>query len=934
MTQDSLGAATRRLLAQFMQAQFGVPGAFNQLQPVADPQNQTGASLLSFNQTGRIVHGYITDCTAIGNVYRVQLEKNKQPVVAFLSPRTSSNLFGARELTTLLPGTTVTCIWHEQLSWAQIIGVIPPVGTSARLGNQSVIHGASRNRVDEAHKRPFRMEDGGYIPAFLAGRPFDAVNCGETGWITETGVKAFVDSFMAIFGVEESCQISFHYHDMLARLSAYNFQLWTAVREHESFNDQDETLDWTGWAMYPWEQLGLDSRADPTKILSPTQWQQDTPWYSKMEPVDDYLMPWHREREFHGYLGQGGKRCVVAPAIDFDSSGGNKGSSGGKDTSQGARTVYTGYEGGEEATGPTIITDESGGSFNEPGSSGSKKAGALHPGLFDSFVTADGRFCVQSAKGISLVKRAAIMLPTRLQPPASPAGDNEKNYRFSGILGDGPEHKITGDIETSGELQNLNRAAGIMDMHAYFFNYAGLHPFLYHKKDYKVYEESEAEWAGNSSEEVPDFGKLASEAYIDAEDYKKTWFIDHRYGEQAFYTLSCGFELLDDGGVMITDGYGGAIRMTGGSIEISAPGDIWLRSGRNVNLWAGHDAIIRSKNSFDISSSTHDGRIKAEKNLMLLGGHSGKGGVLVESRGAGDLDFETVGEDASIGGLILKSKAGPIASWSPELYLRTGGPGMYSGPIVLDANQGQGAVSIYSQYTNVYSDRGVYFHFDGLQSNGRPSGYISATGAAFPGTVCIGGGLIADGNAAFSGVVTAVRRFVSKDCPNVQCLNDEGEGQMNESFDQCRELLESKLPDFGAKFLEEVLQPRFYEERRPGNEDVILKGEFGFRSRANYRTENFVLYEDRWQQLGRIKGSVSSKWEEKAVTSQGRETYPYPGTEAFQGTNYVQQDLTIFDAVAGRAKDRGEANSLNDEYASPAFGEPTRTSLNEYLVIR
>lgn len=910
MTQDSLGVATRRLFAQFMQAQFGVPGPFNQTQPVADPQNQTGASLLSFNQTGRILHGFITDCTSIGNVYRVQLEKNKQPVVAFLSPRTSTNLFGARELTTLLPGTTVTCLWHEQLSYAQIIGVIPPAGTKANLGNQSIIHGASRNRVDEAHKRPFRMEDGGYIPAFLAGRPFDAINCGETGWITETGVKAFVDSFMALFGVEESCQISFHYHDMLARLSAYNLQIWTAVREHESFNDQDELLDWTGWAMYPWEQMGLAARADPTKIQSAAQWQREKPWYSKMEPVDDHLMPWHREREFHGYLGQGGKRCVTAPPIEFEKTGGDKGTSGGSDTKEGQRTSYTSYEGG------------------------SGKAGALHPGLFDSFVTADGRFCLQSAKGISLVKRAAIVLPTRLQTPDSPKGDTEANYRFSGVLGEGAEHKITGDIETKGELKNLNRAAGIMDMHAYFFNYAGLHPFLYHKKDYKLVEESAASWVDGKSEEVPDFSKLASEAYIDAEDYKKTWYIDHRYNEQSFYTLSCGFELLDDGGIMITDGYGGAIRMTGGSIEISAPGDIWFRSGRNVNLWAGHDAIIRSKNSFDISSSTHDGRIKAEKNLMLLGGHSGTGGVLVESRAAGDFNFESLGEGASIGGLVLRSKTGPIASWSPELYLRTGGGDIRGGAIVLDANQGQSEISVHGKYANLYCEQGVYFHFDGGQGSGKPSGYISSTGAAFPGTVCIGGGVIADGNAAFSGVVTAVKRFVSKDCPDVQCLNDEGEGQMNESFDQCRELLESKLPEFGSKFLNAVIQPRFYEEKRPGNDDVILKGEFSFRTQTDYRTEQFVLYEDRWQQLGRIKGSVSQKWQEKAVTSQGRQTYPYPGTEAFQSDKYVQQDLTLFDATNGRAKDRGEVSSLADEYATPAFGEPKRTTLNDYLVIR
>jgi hypothetical protein len=719
---------------------------------------------------------------------------------------------------------------------------------------------------------------------------------------------------MAMFGIEESCQISFHYHDMLARLSAYNFQLWTSTRESECFNDQDESLDWTGYAMYPWEQFGLAARADPTTVKTAREWQLEQPWYSKMEPVDDYMMPWHREREFHGYLGQGGKRCVIAPPIEFEGPGGDLGSQDGNDTSEGSRAGHTSYLDGAGTTD------------------------AKHPGLFDSFVTADGRLCVQSAKGISLVKRAAIMLPTRRRRPEDPNGDTPENYRFSGAIGGGPEHRITGDVTLgSSENTNFNRAMGIMDMHAYFFNYAGIHPFFYHDEDYKLWQESEAEWCDGTSEEIPDFGKLASEAYIDSADYEKTWNIDHRYGEQKFYTLSCGFELLDDGGVMITDGYGGSIRMTGGSVEISAPGDVWLKSGRNTNVWGGADVTVRAKNSFDISATDGDGRLKAENNMMALAGNSGRGGILLESRGSGDFNFDECGEKAQYAGVVFRAPNAPVVAWAPEVYLRTGGPGIsYNGPIVLDSARGKGPLITYAEYANHYTDTGHFWHFNTVDENvGAPSASLTAQGLIVPGNMCLGGGLIADGGAAFNGTVSSSRGFVGQDCPFVGCLTDQGLQQILDAMDRCRELTEVEVPQFGIDYINEALRPRFYDERRPGTDDTILKGEFSFRVTEDYMTENFRVFEDRWQQLGRLTGKATNRWNERPVTCQGQDTYPYPGKEAFDSdTVFVQQDLTLFDAENGRSLDRGEQGEPQQPYSDPRFAEPNYTSLNDYTVIR
>lgn len=890
-TYSDVGQAARRTEHRLYEAQYGAPGPINQTRPVTDPQNQTAASMLSLDRTARIVYGLITDSTAIGNAYRVQLEFAKQPVVAFYGARTTIGSFGPRELTTLQPGTLVTCVMHEHLPYAQIIAAVPPPGISAKASMSTIIHGASRNRVDKAHKAPMQMVAGGKIPAFLSGRPFDATTGGEAGWIAETGAKLFVDPFMVLAGIEESCQISFFYHDMLARLAGYQLQIWSSSRELESINDQEESQDWTGYVQYPWEAFGLTTRTDPSTINSAETWQQDEPYYSKMEPSHDYAAPWHREREFHGYLGQGFKRTVVGQPHDSDS---------------------VSFEGGP---------------------AGDVKS----PGLADISIGLDGRIAIQSAKGISLSKRAIIVAPTRKRVPQDPNGDTPDNYKFSGQEGSGPEHKITGDIKAEGDNTTMQRAMGVMDLHAYLFNYSGLHPFFYHEKDYLIYEESEASWAGGKYAEVPDFSQLASESYLDAADYKQTWKIDDRYGEQQFYTLSCGFNMGEDGSINISDGFGGCIRMAGGAVEISAPGNVWLRSGRNVVAWAGYDLVLRAKHSWDITATEFDGRLKAEKNLMVLGGNGGEGGVLVESRGDGPkYDFEECGEDVKFNGIALKSKKAAIVAWSKEIYLRTGGGDIEAGPLTIDADRGKGILATYADQTHNYLKTGVYWHLKTSDEEVEgPSAMITKDLVLLTAQTCIDGDVKVNGHGIFKGNVMATDTIFAKTNPFVIGLTGDALSAIESAIENCKELMYETIPkEVGQKVMDSVLVPSFYDQERPGDDDVITKAEFSLRIQDNYKTEKFKLYEDFWQQLGRITGKASATWEEKAVLCKGDETYPYPGKEAFDdGSNYIQQDFKIYSPEEGRSKSRGSQPDLSDEYADPKYGEPDKKSLNDYLIV-
>jgi hypothetical protein len=888
----------RKLQIQRQEDQLSTGGPVTQTRPSADPQNQSAAAVNSLNTMSRTIVGRITDATPIGHIYRVQLEKMRQPMAAVYAPRTTTTRFGAIEFTSLQPGTQVLCVLHDIGSLAVIIGVLPPPNTDPSKGLFGLLHTSTRARVDSADYAPYRMEDNGGATSFTAGRPYDSI-LGDYGAMSATGCRVLIDSFMAQLGVTEMSQLTFYHHDMLAKLAAYNYLAWTCCSERESLNDQDEVSDWTGYATYPWEQLGQFVRQDPTRLLTAQQWQKDTPAYSKMELADDYTMPFHREREWHGYLGQGGRRAVTGPP-------------------QGNRDRHFSYSGGSGTVNPVL------------------------PGLYDEFTLLDGRHGIQSIKGISIVKRAGIMLPVRRRRPDDPQGDTEQNYKASGTVGSGSEHKITGDIGTAGSYQTQNRAMGIMDMHAYFFNYANNQPFISHERDYTVAEEEAATWSDRKSADTPTFSDLRNSMLLDAEKHKKKLFVDARYGEQDIYTLPCGLELLDDGGVVIYDGFGGEIRMTGGSVTISAPGDIWLKSGRNTNVWGGDDVNIRANNSADIIASNKDVRIKSERGMQLIAGNSGVGGMLLESRSIGTtFNADTPGESTVTSGIVLRAPNSVVATWSQDIYLRTGSDdgSIANGVIYLDAAKGAQQVVVIASNLTGHVKNFVNFNF-GEPGEPTHTTYFSKSVSTLAGTTFIGGGLGVDGGVYAKGSFfsTTGHIYTAKSAASrglVGLLEGEPLTETIDYVATAAEYIETRFVGEATEYFERIVNSRIYVDGGVGSDTVITRAVASLRTQKDYGTSNFAVFEDRWQQLARLGGEGMSVWREKPVKTQSGDTYPYPGAEAFdKGAElFYQQDTVLFDVQNGRSKPHGAGDSLSDLYASPAFAAPVGKSLNTYTVV-
>jgi hypothetical protein len=106
-------------------------------------------------------------------------------------------------------------------------------------------------------------------------------------------------------------------------------------------------------------------------------------------------------------------------------------------------------------------------------------------------------------------------------------------------------------------------------------------------------------------------------------------------------------------------------------------------------------------------------------------------------------------------------------------------------------------------------------------------------------------------------------------------------------------------------------------------EFVADNRDFSFRLLDDYKTWEFVLFENRWQQLARLNREETKPWVEESILT----TYPYPGRENFEDATFRTLDLNLYDGRTLVAKDR---NSL---YEDPKFDKPKHKSLQTYPVI-
>jgi len=918
------------------------------LAPTADPNGQSVAFVTSLNNGGNICVGEIIDGAVVANCYRVNVERLKTPVMAAALTATSQSVIGATELNTFSPGTHVLLYLHNDLTHATILGALPPTVHRGQESVHDFIHQASRKRVDEAHKQYLKFADGGGIVNWSTWRPFDSTHAGEWGSIATTGLKVTLDDFMVQMAVNEFTGVFGFYHDQLLRIGGYNLQTWTAGHERDAYMDQAEYNDTQGYSPYPWEALGmLQPGQDTIQTYNAAAFMmaKGQPYYAHWENKYENQQPFHRTQDFYGYYGQGRRTVVCAPPDGatwwtYKFTGGGASPDPFESTVQNELTV-----GRTAVKGPAKQTQHE----EQP-----------PIGLSEDNTALDGRRFIASAKGITLAKRLLLPVPARIRRPEDGNGDTQDNYKFAGKYGSGTgkEHTITGDLEATDKYPHLQRAAGVLDLHGYLFNYAGLHPFHWHAKDYKTWEQSELQHA-QYNHIVPDYSSLQGSMYLD-QPPPQPINVDHRYSSQDFYASESFISLLEDGGIVIGDGYGAEIRMSAGSITISAPGDVWLKPGRNAQVWAGRDCIVRADKTIDLSATEENVRVKAEQNVMILAGNDSSkklGGVLIESRAKSAIyEFDEPGDSVVFGGVVIRAKKAEVVTHAKNIYMRTvggykGHPEVDEpGNITLDASFGQGTVM--TKAKNVYhyidDEEGKIFHAfrEKLDGNVRVVSAFGKKNTFLNGPLFTDGHIVADGQRdgySFVGrnniFINKGHIFTEKGGPAEVCEGD-CTSTVNDIVESVKKDINQILPEDLQKIHDNKFVPLWYEDMRVGNKTVIRNLEFSFRKDADYRVDGFEIFEDRWQQMARIAGQGMETWEEKAVTVvSGSETWPFPGKAKLKEDKaFVIQDFTIVDAGGGnlRDKNRGSGNGdLEGPYKEPKFGEAQReTIIDKYLIVK
>jgi hypothetical protein len=646
-----------------------------------------------------------------------------------------------------------------------------------------------------------------------------------------------------------------------------------------------------GRATYIWEALGAFAAGEKLHEEYSDDDVQYDKHVAKLDLPEDKqdTQPIYRYQEHSGYLGQGGRRAVVLP----------------------------GRSGGVQ-----LFTDD--------------PLGQPDVGVFEESLALDGSWTVRSAHSVVIGKRVLIPVPKRkrLSADQSEGDDKEKgNYKFAGQFGGGDDHKVGDITNPEGELPHLLTVAGVQDILSYHYNWKGLHPFHYHKEDFGVPEES---MVANSEKQGPQFaqdqlsfGELAGEMYLQAPT-PSPMEVDHRYGAVDYFARESFFTLLPDGGVVIGDGYGSQLTMTGGSIRLDCPGDVMLTPGRSIIGLGGDDIVLRAQNSLDATAGSKDLRLKAGSNLQIVSGVQGVGGILLDDQSNRTaFDFKTkVGEDVISSGIVLKSKVAPVAIYGGEIYMRTGEGGnpLESGKITLDASKGKQKVIIKGAQVQAFCQSGFDIAIGPEDENNEVSAPFAfdSSGMKLGGDLDVQGGLAVKDGVILKQGVEAAGSFSSGASDEVEKVPA---GRIRERVDNRMNPItakKDKLKDDHKTLFPDDL----YKTGDLGNDKLIEEMEFSFRDDQKtpgkqYNTESFELLESRWQQMVRLGSHTGGvAWIEGTLQHTSGPQLPWPGKKKWEDEDTLRQlqELTMFDANARHSFDRGGA------FEEPTFGELTRTT--------
>lgn len=832
------------------------------------------------------------------NWYKVQVGDGAGWMACCLLSHGTFMPIGPRDVGMCAPNDDVIVMKPRGLSHGFIVGVIPPyVANGNVLCPDWLVQGGNTGiRRERGHAYPVKsLYKSGGVVDWSNQRPLDQAGT-ERGWVSPFGPAVVMDDALIQARVSEMAGLWITLWDEWVRLAGRDLLIESSVHEENGSDDEGEARYFRGVAMYPHEALGQYRHDQQFTGETGDKEVQFTESRGKIDlpKGDEDLLPIYRYQEFGGYLGQGHLRTVMRPA-------------------------------------------------QESGKKKYKTKGTPDDVLFMESVGADGGLTIVSAKGVHIGKRCGILMPKPKMPHTAKEGDDAEagNYKFSSLHGSGDEHKI-GDVKVEGDVKSVLRVAGVMDLIAHAVSWKAVHPFHYHKADYDLPQPSESQLKVQ--------GQVNFSGWFVQDPTPKKLKIDHRYGNVDYFERESFVKLHDDGSVHIASGCGVELVFAGGRAYLNAPMGIALGAGGELSILA-EQIVGRAKGSVDFSSTEKDVRFKAEKNMQLLAGNGGQGGMLLECLGKGSTQqYEgKYGEDVRGSGITLKGAQSSVALLGKDLYLRTGGATLGEGDILLDASMGKRRVQLYGREFHAYVNKPITFSFGPIEKSSsvrRVYSFAEKTMIA-DAKLLLGGKLIGfEGGGGKPGVIVDGGVYGTKSFATAGVMADKkgmflgkvpgGFAGTIQSATAAAAEAAGTLQSASQTRHETTIVQKYYQANQLGDEPVIEKLKFSFRdppgSPKQYKAEKFKLPEARWQQFVRFGlGSGGIAWTERPVIYQGTQTYPWPGKQKWvDEPNMLRLDqLSMFDAGAGRDKARP------GPYEEAKLGTLTPATLDgEYKLIR
>ena len=830
-----------------------------------------------------IVSGTINDVLPGANAYLVSVPGSSE-AVACIALSTAVNPFGARQIGMYQPGTPVLCmtwIGDNNARMGVIIGALPYRIPNRRWAvSDWIAPFAGQHALLDAANTHMLLTQEGVTQNHSFGQPLDGIPGHDQGVMQDLGLGYGVGFMEAWIRASDIAGLWCYYQDNLVRLAAYNFDFWHAGGERWIRNDQGEVSDVDGMTPYPWEAVGMWERA-----IAPFKHNAGEGNYKldggklEYEPQAADQTGIRRHVITRGYLGGIYRHDVILP----------------KRAIANAKT-------------PARLSDQE--SFDLTGLSSVQEH-------------VDGLYTVRSAKGIILEKYLFIPVPRQTAAPeqqSAQGDDAAKNYAPSGVQApsgigvDGGAANAVEHLRPILEPEDPGRPdmwiGQLFDMHAYIFNWLAVRPTVAHAKDWSLPDEGH--FAHKEDDGDPWFGGVFVPSALLASTYTfgvpDAFDIDVDHNTRSrYYCSRSAVELLPDGSIAIEDGYGSGIYMSGGNVRITCAGDILRQSGRSDIAIAGDDVVLRAGSSIDVTAALGDVRLKAERNLHMLGGRGGEGGILLESKTgpisqpAGYFDTRK-GEDALTAGIVMRVPAGSYMVFEAS-NMRFSAPsgGGNVGTIIFDAT-------------------------GGIQMNAAFHTRIATDGSR--GFCDVGaGGMVMQAYTEQHHLIKASNVVISSAAVAVE--NDLLVGQRVLAgmgvvpIDNTDAAIQAIIDDATAWTADiangQNTTAYFAATRLRSN--WLLNARFTYRTPAQYGTDmaSFYLVEARWQRAYREKG-VLKGFAEPPVDG----TMPYPGKEVWVDYNrYRLVDGTLFDWAEKRAVDRED----------PAYGtgkaSPKIASLRE-----